>query len=118
MAFTYRTVHELNQTELEELRGNYFSQLEDTDPDVLGDISTAEEIPMSDIISHYDGTSFVEDDFFCNQTGKQRREELMEKHEELRAILIKYGNEEFGDCIVDEICALFEFPTTIEYYEE
>ena len=44
--------------------------------------------------------------------------ELKEKHEKLRSILIDYGCEEHGDCIIDEICELFgEQPTTV-YYEE
>jgi hypothetical protein len=33
-----KSVHELNQDELEELRGNYFVQLQNTDSDVLDDI--------------------------------------------------------------------------------
>ena len=45
-------------------------------------------------------------------------EELKEKHEKLRNILIDYGSPEFGDCIIDEISELFgEKPTTV-YYEE
>lgn len=45
---------------------------------------------------------------------------IKEKHNKLRAILQEYGNEEFGDCIVDEICSLFKFPTTVsdEYWKE
>ena len=36
-----------------------------------------------------------------------------ETHEKLREILIKYGCEEYGDCIVDEICWLFNnYPNT------
>jgi hypothetical protein len=62
-----RVASELNQNELEELRDRYFHQLEEMDEDVLGDYTTAEEIPMSNIIAHYEGTFFVEDDFWCNQ---------------------------------------------------
>lgn len=40
--------------------------------------------------------------------------EAKEKHDKLREILIKYGSEEYGDCIVDEISWLFNFPTTID----
>ena len=40
--------------------------------------------------------------------------EVLEKHDKLREILIEYGNEEFGDCIIDEISKLFNFPTTID----
>lgn len=37
----------------------------------------------------------------------------MEKHNKLKGILIKYGNEEYGDCIIDEICNLFNYNDTI-----
>lgn len=58
-----RTVHELNTEELNELRGNYFNQLED-----LGDegFTDENEIPISNVIVHYEGTYFFEQDFFCN----------------------------------------------------
>jgi hypothetical protein len=46
-------------------------------------------------------------------TEKARR-----NHEELREILIKYGCQEYGDCIIDEICCLFGHPTTIDTEEE
>ena len=61
-----KSVHELNQEELEELRGNYFAQLLDTDDEVLGEITEAEEIPIENVMAHYEGTFFVEEDFFCN----------------------------------------------------
>jgi hypothetical protein len=61
-----KTVHELNNDELEELRERYFHQLADTDPEVLGDILLPEELPMENVIAHYEGTFFVEEDFFCN----------------------------------------------------
>lgn len=38
----------------------------------------------------------------------------MEKHYQLRDILIKYGNPEYGDAIIDEICRLFDYPVTEE----
>ena len=41
-------------------------------------------------------------------------ETARDTHEKLREILIKYGNKEYGDCIVDEISWLFNFPTTID----
>ena len=37
-----------------------------------------------------------------------------EQHDKLREILRSYGNEEFGDCIVDEISFLYGQPTTID----
>ena len=36
----------------------------------------------------------------------------MEKHNKLIDILQKYGNEEFGDEIIDEISELFNYPKT------
>ncbi len=35
-------------------------------------------------------------------------------HQYLREILIKYNSPEYGDCIVYEICNLFDFPMTDE----
>lgn len=61
-----KSVHELNQNELEELRSNYFYQLLDTDEEVLGDIEYPHEIPMDSVIANYEHVSFVEEDFFCN----------------------------------------------------
>lgn len=39
-------------------------------------------------------------------------DQAKEVHKKLREILISYGNPEFGDCIVNEICFQFGFPTT------
>ena len=39
-------------------------------------------------------------------------------HQKLREILQDYGSQEFGDCIVDDICWLFNYPTTIDTEEE
>lgn len=41
-------------------------------------------------------------------------EDILNKHEKLRNILISYGCEEYGDCIIDEICDLFNYPNTID----
>ena len=59
-------VTELRQEELEELRAAYYEQLLEMDEEVLGDIDCAEGIDMSNVIAHYEGTYFVEEDFFCN----------------------------------------------------
>jgi hypothetical protein len=61
-----RTVNELNENELEELRESYFQELLDTSPDFIGDFENSSQIPMEDVKNHYEGISFVEDDFFCN----------------------------------------------------
>lgn len=41
-------------------------------------------------------------------------------HDKIREILQSNGCEEFGDCIIDEICKAFNFPTTtsVEYFTE
>ena len=61
-----KTVYDLTENELVELRDNYFNQLLDTDPEVLGDITEAEQIAFEDIENHYSEVSFVDEDFFCN----------------------------------------------------
>ena len=43
---------------------------------------------------------------------------LKETHEKIRSILIDYGNEEFGDCIIDEICVAVGIQPTSVYYDE
>lgn len=50
--------------------------------------------------------------------SEQEIEELKETHEKIRNILIDYGSEEYGDCIIDEICEAVGLPTTTVYYEE
>ena len=61
----YRTVYELTAEELDELRSNMFWS-DEMDEDILGDIDCYSDIPDSAVFAHYDGISFVEDDFFCN----------------------------------------------------
>ena len=60
-----KSVHELNESELEELRDAYFHQLKDQGEEPF--LKDPTDIPMDNIIAHYEGTYFVEDDFFCNQ---------------------------------------------------
>ena len=36
------------------------------------------------------------------------------RHNDLREILMKYNCPEYGDCIIDEICHLFDYPMTNE----
>ena len=62
----YFSVDECTQDELEELRDAYYDQLLTTDEEVLGDITCASEIPMSNVKAYYEGISFVDEDFFCN----------------------------------------------------
>jgi len=57
------TVYELNSDELEELREAYFYQLQDLGEE---DFESPFEIPMDNTIAHYEGITFVKEDFFCN----------------------------------------------------
>ena len=40
--------------------------------------------------------------------------EIRDLHQKLREILKSYGNEECGNCIIDEICSAFNYPTTTD----
>ena len=65
-----KSVHELTQNELEELRSRWYSQHEDDGSleevmDMEGEINE-EDIPMDIVVAYYEGTFFVEEDFFCN----------------------------------------------------
>jgi len=64
-----KTVHELSQEELKELRSRWYHQhLDDGSLDEVMDkeIESEEEIPMDVVTSYYEDTFFVEEDFFCN----------------------------------------------------
>ena len=43
---------------------------------------------------------------------------LKEKHEAIRSILMNYGFDEYGDCIIDEICEAAGILDTTVYYIE
>ena len=64
-----KTVHELNQEELEELRSRFYHQhLDDGSlEEVLGiEAESEESIPMDIVITYYEDTYFVEEDIWCN----------------------------------------------------
>lgn len=67
-----KSVHDLSTDELEELRSRWYSLCED-DGSLAesmgleeGEEVLEEDIPMDYVIAHYEGTFFVEEDFFCN----------------------------------------------------
>jgi hypothetical protein len=67
----YRNVTELNENELQELRSNLYHQLLDDGSlnEVMGkEIDSEDDITMDCVKDYYVGTSFVEEDFFCNLT--------------------------------------------------
>lgn len=64
-----KSVHELTQDELEELRSRWYSQHEDDGSleEIMGrEVEDEEDIPMDIVVAYYEGTYFVEEDFFCN----------------------------------------------------
>ena len=64
-----KTVHELSNNELEELRSRWFYQhLDDGSlEEVVGrEVESEEYIPMDIVMIYYEDTFFVEEDFFCN----------------------------------------------------
>jgi hypothetical protein len=68
-----KTVYDLSREQLNELKQAYVCQLYE-DSDVLespsyGELVDSEQIPDSVIFEHYDGVSFVDDDFFCSVRG-------------------------------------------------
>lgn len=67
-----KTVHELNQNELEELRSRfYYQHLDDGSlEEIVGeDLCEEEDLDMDLIKTYYEDTYFVEEDFFCNGQG-------------------------------------------------
>ena len=67
-----KSVHELNQDELNELRSRWYYQHEDDGSlnevmDIEDDVElSVEDIPMDIVIAYYEDTYFVEEDFFYN----------------------------------------------------
>lgn len=63
-----KTVDELTQEELEELRSRYYHQCLDDGSllEIFGEEVEEEDVPMDLIKTHYGGTYFVEEDFWCN----------------------------------------------------
>lgn len=65
----YRSVNELTENELLELRSTYYYKgLDDGSlGEVMGkEIDSEDEIPIDLIKDHYRDISFVEEDFWCN----------------------------------------------------
>lgn len=52
-------------------------------------------------------------EFGSEEHIKNLESEFEDKHEKLRKILIDSGASEYGDCIIDEICELFNYADTI-----
>lgn len=64
-----RTVYELNQQELEELRETLFDQMKgdgSIEEVFEKEIEYSGEIPMDFVKAHYADTYFVDEDFWCN----------------------------------------------------
>ena len=65
-----KNVHDLSQDELQELKSRWIAQHQDDGSleEVLGKEYNGDEdeVPMDVVKSYYEGTFFVEEDFFCN----------------------------------------------------
>lgn len=64
-----KTVHDLNENELEELRSRWYSQHEDDGSleEIMGrEVEDEEDVPMDIVVVYYEDTSFVEEDFWIN----------------------------------------------------
>ena len=64
-----RTVDELNEDELQELRSRWYHQHIDDGSleEVMGVfVDDEDEVPIGVVKSYYEGTSFVKEDFWCN----------------------------------------------------
>ena len=64
-----KSVHELSQDELNELRSRWYSQHEDDGSleEIMGrEVEDEEDIPIDIVVAYYEDTYFVEEDFFCN----------------------------------------------------
>lgn len=69
----YRGVYDLTEQELLELRERFYHSLMDDGSleEVMGkEIESEEEIPMDFVKQHYEHTSFVDEDFWCNIKNK------------------------------------------------
>lgn len=63
------TVYELSSEELDELRSSWYHQhLDDGSlEEVMGyNCDDEDSVPIDLVISYYEGTTFVKEDFFCN----------------------------------------------------
>lgn len=61
----YKTVYDLSDDEIAELKDSFFWQ--DETQDVLeGVYTSSDQIPNDIIFEHYDMVCFVDEDFFCN----------------------------------------------------
>lgn len=50
------------------------------------------------------------------ELSKQEIEELKEIHDNIRTVLMNNGADEYGDCIIDEICEVTGILPTSVYY--
>ena len=63
-----KTVYDLTAEELEELRFDYMTQLEETGEDTVNIDDITDEI----LFFHYAGVMFSDEDFFCNSEFTMR----------------------------------------------
>ena len=64
-----KSVHELTQDELNELRSRWYAQHEDDGSleEIMDrEVEDEEDIPMDIVVAYYEDTYFVEEDFWIN----------------------------------------------------
>lgn len=49
---------------------------------------------------------------------KAGQQAVVDTHNKIRDILQGHGNEEWGDCIIDDICLTFGYPTTTDIADD
>jgi beta-phosphoglucomutase-like phosphatase (HAD superfamily) len=89
--------------------------------DMDGTILNTIEDCMDEVRAEIDENNFNSSNVCLTNTIPTKltdTEQLKAKHEKIRTILIENGNDEFGDCIIDEICEVVGILPTTEYYEE
>ena len=77
-----KTVHDLTQNELEELRSRYYHQHLDDGSlfEVIGkEIENEYGIPMDVVEAYYEATFFVDEDFWCNEKDQETMKTFLTK---------------------------------------
>lgn len=63
----YKTVYDLNEEEMSELRSAVFNAVDDFGDDLRETFEFESNVPRSVLEAHFEDFFFTDDDFFCNQ---------------------------------------------------
>ena len=78
-----------------------------------GELAEIDEAFNELVASGYELRDLPENAMASDQL-EELEQAILDTHHQLREILQKYGNAEFGDAIIDEICGVFNYPVTGE----